>query len=426
MFGVPALGKRILLAMLLTVLSAAAAEKRPGVDVNMLDTLYDRLDALERTAETPLMKRHLRSLQTIFQTEALRQTARGETRQAARKADRLNQNVEKCLSWLPDNYSFEAVEQGNNRLIFTFVSGLDHTLQCYALRLPKGFDPDQTYPLIVMLHGMGPSDMPTFISWEFNQPFNRERPDQSPVFVLEPFGRGNLYYQGAGKTDVFEAIADVKKQFNVDEDRTYLTGASMGGGGTWTVAGRTPDFWAAIAPCCPAFMFLEAPWLADNLAGVPVRFWYGEKDKPKYGENSRLAHEALQAAVYTSEIHADPEAGHGVPAEEQAAIRAWLLQHTRSIPDTFSYTASDIPFYPKTKNPNRRWGRNGVYVQQAGDGRELPSFTCRRDGSTLYLDTRNCSSLMVDLKKLSLPETAEIILNGKPAAEKNGCTIIDP
>ena len=405
------------------IVSAAAPR---GVDANRLGALYSLLDALERTAETPLMKRHLRSLQTIFQTEALRQTARGETRQAAREADRLNQNVEKCLNWLPDNYSFDAVAQGNNRLIFTFASELDHTLQCYALRLPKGFDPDRVYPLIVMLHGMGPSDMPTFISYEFNQPFNTERPNNSSVFVLEPFGRGNLYYQGAGETDVFEAIADVKKQFNVDEDRTYLTGQSMGGGGTWTVAAHTPDFWAAIAPCCPAFMFSEAPWLANNLAGVPVRFWYGEKDNPKYGENARLAHEALQAAGYTSEIHADPKAGHGVPAEEHAAIRAWLLQHTRTIPDTFSYTASEFPSYPKTKTKNRHWGRNGVYIQRAGDGQELPFFTCTRDGATLRIDTRNCGVLMVDCKKQSLPENAEIILNGKPAAEENGCILIQP
>ena len=39
-----------------------------------------------------------------------------------------------------------------------------------------------------------------------------------------------------------------KEKFNIDEDRIYLKGESMGGGGTWYVGTRHPDIFAAIAP----------------------------------------------------------------------------------------------------------------------------------------------------------------------------------
>ena len=56
-------------------------------------------------------------------------------------------------------------------------------------------------------------------------------------------------------------LADVKRRFPIDEDRVYLTGLSMGGGGTLWLGLTRPDLWAAVAPVCPA-----APDGAEDLA----------------------------------------------------------------------------------------------------------------------------------------------------------------
>jgi predicted peptidase len=58
-------------------------------------------------------------------------------------------------------------------------------------------------------------------------------------------------YQGIAEKDVLDVLADVKKRFNIDEDRTYLTGYSMGGGGTLWIGLTRPDVWAALAPYVP-------------------------------------------------------------------------------------------------------------------------------------------------------------------------------
>jgi dienelactone hydrolase len=69
--------------------------------------------------------------------------------------------------------------------------------------------------------------------------------------VLAPYGRGEVAgYNGLAEQDVLRTLADVKRAYNVDEDRVYLTGLSMGGGGTWHLGLRYPDLFAAIAPVC--------------------------------------------------------------------------------------------------------------------------------------------------------------------------------
>ena len=72
-------------------------------------------------------------------------------------------------------------------------------------------------------------------------------------------------------------LADLKKRFNIDENRIYLTGLSMGGGGTIWLGLSRPDIWAAIAPCCPAPPEGSAE-ISGNAANLPVHLFVGDKD----------------------------------------------------------------------------------------------------------------------------------------------------
>jgi dienelactone hydrolase len=57
---------------------------------------------------------------------------------------------------------------------------------------------------------------------------------------LEVFGRGNNSFRWAGETDVFEAIASVRKRYNIDANRILLSGFSMGGAGSWQIGLHEP------------------------------------------------------------------------------------------------------------------------------------------------------------------------------------------
>ena len=68
-------------------------------------------------------------------------------------------------------------------------------------------------------------------------------------------------------------IDELVARYNVDTDRIYLCGLSMGGFGTWYTAMAYPDLFAAIAPCCGGGM----AWYARELK-MPIWTFHGMKD----------------------------------------------------------------------------------------------------------------------------------------------------
>jgi predicted peptidase len=109
-----------------------------------------------------------------------------------------------------------------------------------------------------------------------------------------------------------DALRQTMAEFRVDPDRVYLTGLSMGGHGTWYLAYRRPDLFAAIAPICgwvPDFPQFKGsvpvvpmdsgpplPALARQLRGVPVWIFHGEMDRVVPVTGSREPAAALKEA----------------------------------------------------------------------------------------------------------------------------------
>jgi pimeloyl-ACP methyl ester carboxylesterase len=180
----------------------------------------------------------------------------------------------------------------------TFFSSVDESNQPYAIYIPENFDESRAYPLVVFLHGafsnhrlglrrafgegnkQGPEfGTPGFVPPETDLEVTRFYPELKPVdyIVAAPFARGTAGYQGIPEQDIFDMLADIKSKFSIDEDRMYLTGLSMGGGGTLWVGLTRPDLWAAIAPVCPAPPE-ETNILAGNALNVPVHLFVGDRD----------------------------------------------------------------------------------------------------------------------------------------------------
>jgi pimeloyl-ACP methyl ester carboxylesterase len=180
----------------------------------------------------------------------------------------------------------------------SFFSTADERDQPYAIYVPENFDENKAYPLVVFLHGawsnhrlglrrlfgVGNSQGYDFIK-PGNVPFEtdveatRYWPPFKPVdyIAVAPYARGTAGYQGIPEQDVYEMLDDVKSRFLIDEDRIYLTGLSMGGGGTLWLGMTRPDVWAAIAPVCPAPPEGTID-LAGNALNLPVHLFIGDKD----------------------------------------------------------------------------------------------------------------------------------------------------
>lgn len=180
----------------------------------------------------------------------------------------------------------------------SFFSSVDETDQPYAIYIPNNFDESKKYPLVIFLHGaysnhrlglrraFGQGNIagtdfinPGRVVLETDLEVTRYWPRLKDVnyIVAAPLARGTAGYQGIPEQDVYEMLDDIKGRFNIDEDRVYLTGLSMGGGGTIWLGLTRPDVWAAIAPCCPAPP-QGSEELAPNVCKLPVHLFVGDKD----------------------------------------------------------------------------------------------------------------------------------------------------
>ena len=180
----------------------------------------------------------------------------------------------------------------------SFFSKVDDTDQSYAVYIPDNFDETRNYPLVVFLHGawsnhrlgmrrlfgVGNSQGYDFIN-PGNAPFETDVEStrywppfrQVDYIAAAPYARGTAGYQGIAEQDVYDMLDDLKSRFKIDEERIYLTGLSMGGGGTLWLGLTRPDIWAAIAPVCPAPPE-DLTAFAGNAHNLPVHLFIGDKD----------------------------------------------------------------------------------------------------------------------------------------------------
>ncbi len=133
------------------------------------------------------------------------------------------------------------------RKILGYQSSVDQSIQPFALTLPLAFgkEPERKWPLHVVLHGRGA----TLNEVNFIQTHDRKPAAESADWIqLDVFGRTNNAYRFAGEADVFEALADVKRRYRIDDRRIVLHGFSMGGAGSWHLGLHYPSLWCSVGP----------------------------------------------------------------------------------------------------------------------------------------------------------------------------------
>jgi predicted esterase len=165
-----------------------------------------------------------------------------------------------------------------------YRSAVDNTLQPYRIFVPAGYDGSKPYPLVVALHGMGGDENSYFDSVAYGKGAFVKEAERRGYLVACPKGRNTAsMYLGSAETDVLDVIAEVRRAYRVDPGRIYLTGHSMGGYGTWSLAMSHPDLFAAIAPVSgggnPAGM--------AKIAKIPELVVHGDNDKTVPVERSR-------------------------------------------------------------------------------------------------------------------------------------------
>jgi len=122
-----------------------------------------------------------------------------------------------------------------------YISEVDGSRQPYRLYLPEPFDPDVAHPVAFFAHGYGGTASARFIDAD------RSFANANGWIMVHLDGRGNTRYDGVGEKDFFEVLDALRRtKFNIDENRLYWHGLSMGATGAFRMGFRYPDIFAAV------------------------------------------------------------------------------------------------------------------------------------------------------------------------------------
>ena len=129
-----------------------------------------------------------------------------------------------------------------------YTSKIDGSVQPYGLVVPPTFSPDRPHKWRVdaWFHGRG--DTLNEIDFLYDRLRNPGDFQPTDTIVLHLYGRYCNASKFAGEVDFFEALDDVKKTYNVDENRILVRGFSMGGASVWHIAAHNATLFAAAAP----------------------------------------------------------------------------------------------------------------------------------------------------------------------------------
>jgi predicted esterase len=166
----------------------------------------------------------------------------------------------------------------------------------YRVYVPRGYAASTATPLVIALHGLGGNEDGFFDNYQQLSP---KLAEQHGFLLAAPLGfRRDGFYgstiMGAGdaasrrrteysEKDVLEVLRLMKAAYNVDESRIYLIGHSMGAIGTWALAAKHPQIWAALA----AFSGTGSPTLAENMKHIPQFVVHGDADNTVNVSGSR-------------------------------------------------------------------------------------------------------------------------------------------
>ena len=183
----------------------------------------------------------------------------------------------------------------------------------YQVYVPADYASKPSWPAILFLHGAGERGTDGLLQTNVGLGAAiRQNASRYPAIVVFPQLPPDSQWVGTPADMAVAALQQTMREFHVDASRVYLTGLSMGGHGTWYIAYRHAELFAAIVPICgwvrdspmfrgsvpvvPGDSASVMTNLAQHLGKVPIWIFHGEVDQVVNVNGSREPAAALKAA----------------------------------------------------------------------------------------------------------------------------------
>jgi len=311
----------------------------------------------------------------------------------------------------------------------TFISGIDGSVQYYSVAPSTSDAPGQA--LVLSVHGASVEAT--------NQARAYRQKDWAHIVAptnRRPFG---FNWEEWGRLDALEVLHQGRMLFHTDTSRTYLTGHSMGGHGSWFLGATYPDKWAAVAPAAgyadiigyrrtgTDSLMLARPHFAMIYRGALA------------GRTLDLARNYLQSGIYVLHGEADevvrPEQARmmrGVLGEfhnnfvyyEYPGGSHWYGDHSMDWPPLFDFLRQNtIPKASEVHNIEFRTASPGVSatnywlrINQQRQSYLHSGVKASYSNDTIALETENIAHISVLLTLLQPASAPVVVIDGQAMA----------
>lgn len=305
----------------------------------------------------------------------------------------------------------------------TFVSQIDGSVQYYGVvpPLPDSLRAEERPALFLSLHGAG-------VEGEGQSGSYAPKPNG---YIIAPTNRRafGFDWEDWGRWDALEVLAEASRRFQSNPRKTYLTGHSMGGHGTWHIGSLFPDRFAALGPSAGWISFSTyaggGPNLAEdpvskmlrrgitasdtlarvnNLASQGVYILHGDADDNVPVNQARTMREELAKFHPDFVYREQPGAGHwwGNPCVDWPAMFYFFEQH--QLPEPQQVNRIDFSTPAPHVSSGYFWARLQAQQQQGVTSRlELQLDRGKR---LLTGKTTNARHLHLNLEQMKSPENS--------------------
>lgn len=315
--------------------------------------------------------------------------------------------------------------------VLAYLSPIDLSVEPVIVYVPTTYDATKPFPLLIFLHGYDPFIDKVNWTETMYSPEMEELAEKNGFLVSMSYGRSNTEFMGVGETEVLNTLNFTKELFKVDDRRVVLSGASMGGSGTYTIACHHPDLFAgtfSISARMDYFMWMGvkkedlAPFkriqgdldyardMLGNLLQVPVFLFHGGADRRPYPEveQSRVMEQLLTQMGQRVQYKEFEGLGHQIWSESFSfpPLAPWLTNcESPTLPKTVKFKTYSLKYnraYWLTILDFIEWGKPAVLDATV------------EEGNRIALKTDNIATLqLIPGKLIDDAKPVALTLNGK-------------
>ncbi|HEX8028228.1 MAG TPA: prolyl oligopeptidase family serine peptidase [Vicinamibacterales bacterium] len=316
--------------------------------------------------------------------------------------------------------------------------------------VPSDYDPAKKWQLRVQLHGGVGRPSPNA-----QQPGRQPTPGGTPNRIE---GEKQIYLQPSGWVaaqwwdeeqvdNILRSVDTLKRKYNIDESKIYITGISDGGTGVYYMALKEPNIWSAYLPLNGSLAVLRNPengadgeMHGNNLFNAPLYVVNGEND-PLYPVAQVEPHIAWLKKMGVNVVFR-PQAGavHNTAwwPTERAPYEQFVHEHARvAHPAALSWETERIDRFNRNRwlvlNELRADASRATELTDLGFFRHTKRsgrVDIRRSGNTFNALVRDVAAftLLLSPDAVDFAKPVVVTVNGKPvfngAVRKDNATLL--